>query len=343
MKRFLIYTILIAFLSSCAVYTAEDGYRKISIPEVTGLPETRYAQILRENADKSAEALENAKKEAEHRAALKREAEVNEYPEDISTLTFPHIYTPLKTNKTESDGINTIEVLFLPLGYEELGKEEASRILNANSDISPDFVILTGSLENQITGAETAKWDAVTLRGGTILHRPLLKTAGENTASFFITPTKDIEIAPLSFENDMPATSEEAKTWAETLSSDAFETAEIEKTITEMSDREKLVALSSASPSGEDWISFTPFRYRSDMEFPVSAYFEDNGWIDAYRATHFSAETDGGITRRNGNVYERLDFLYSASMIPVSAISYPVRGLTDTSGIFAVLAEFLIP
>ena len=110
-----------------------------------------------------------------------------------------------------------------------------------------------------------------------------------------------------------------------------------------MDDSEKLIALSSAAPSGDDWIEFTPFRYRSDLSFPVSDYFNSEGWLDAYRSTHFSAETDGGITRRNGEMYERLDFIWTDGMIPVSAISYPVRGLTDRTGTFAVLAELLIP
>ncbi len=334
---------LLILLSSCAVYTVEDGYRNITIPETTGRPETRYAVILQENADKSAEAIENAKKEAEHRAAMRREAEVNEYPEDISMLSFPHIYTPVRTNSTEKDGINTIQVLMLPLGYEELSAENAEKILLANSDIAPDFVILTGSLENQVTGARTAGWDAVTLEGGTILHRPLLKEAGEKTATFFITTTKDLEIAPVSSDNSMPATAQEAPVWAKEQAAKTEELEIVSATAALMSDEEKLFALSSSSPSGEDWIEFTPFRYREDLDFPVSSYFQENGWIDAYRETHFSAETDGGATRKNGEVYERLDFLYSDGMIPVWAISYPVRGLTDTRGTFAVLAEFLIP
>lgn len=343
MRRFLFFAAIALVLSSCAVYTAEYGYGRIRVPEVTGLPETRYAAIVEENKNKSAEAIENARKEAEHRAAMKRKADVNEYPENLAELTFPHIYTPLNTNSTEVDGINTIKVLLLPLGYDSMSQDDARRILEANADISPDFVILTGSLENQVTGAKTSGWDAVTLTSGTILHRPLLKTANENTAIFFITSTKDVEIAPLSFQNNLPATADEAEAWALAASGDDTEKTEVQKIAETMTDKEKILSLSSSSPSGEDWIDFTPFRYRTSMEFPVSSYLEENGWLDAYRATHFSAETDGGITRKNGAVYERLDFLYTEALIPVSAISYPVMGLTDRTGTFAVLAEFLIP
>ena len=72
--------------------------------------------------------------------------------------------------------------------------EDIERVLSATSDLSPDFVILTGSLQNQVRGAQKTGWDAVTLEGGTILHRPLLKEASEKMASFFITPTKDLDI-----------------------------------------------------------------------------------------------------------------------------------------------------
>ena len=164
MKRLALLTAAALMLTSCAVYTAADGYGRISIPETTGRPVTKYALILEENAEKSAEAIENAKKEAEHRAAMRREAEVNEYPEDISEIEFPHIYTPLRTNATAENGINTFQILLLPLGEEELSDDDISRILASTADLSPDFVVLTGSLSNQIKGARTAGWDVARKR-----------------------------------------------------------------------------------------------------------------------------------------------------------------------------------
>ena len=342
-KRALVILFSILLLSSCAVYTSREGYQRISIPETTGYPSTKYAVILQENQNKSEEAIENSQKEAEHRAALRRKAEVNEYPEDLSTLSYPHVYTPQRTNSTAPDGITVIKVLMLPLGYEPMTEADAEKILGANRDMLPDFVILTGSLENQVTGAKAAGWDAVTMEGGTVLHRPLLKTAGAESSSFFITTTKDIEIAPLSFANNMPADESQAESWALSLTNDEEELNAVKATAEAMTDKEKILALSSSQPSGEDWIEFTPFRYRSDLEFPVSTYLEENEWLDTYRASHFTAETDGGTTRKNGSMYERLDFVYTQGLIPVSVISYPVMGLTDRTGAFAVLAEILVP
>ena len=67
MRRLLSALIIAALLASCAVYTSKDGYERISIPETTGRPATKYAVILQENAEKSEEAIENAKKEAEQK------------------------------------------------------------------------------------------------------------------------------------------------------------------------------------------------------------------------------------------------------------------------------------
>ena len=332
-------------LSSCATYTVQDGYDAIVLPPPpSGRPETRYRIILEENEKKSAEAIENAKKEAEHRALLRRDAEVNEYPDDLSLIDFPHVYTPLRSNATKSDGIVTAQILFLPLGYDEISQEETERILASVSDISPDFAVLTGSLENQVTGARTAGWDAVTLEGGTILHRPLLKEADASSAVFFITPTRDIAIAPIGFDSSIPSAAEDVPAWLEAIESTGSEKAEIVMAAAgAMKDDEKLLVISSSEPATADWEGITPFRYRSEKHFAVSDALSDASWLDVYRSTHFTAETDGGITRKNGEIYERMDFIYSYDMIPLDAISFPVAGLTDRTGTFAVLATVLIP
>ena len=343
-RKALTAILIISVLVSCASYTISDGYASIVVPENTGKPETRYRIIQEENKEKTQEAIENAKKEAEHRAAMKRNAEVNEYPEDISEITFPHIYTPLRTNATAENGINTFQILFLPLGEEEISDADIQRILASTSDLSPDFVVLTGSLSNQIKGARTAGWDAVTLEGGTILHKPLLKSADARKASFFITPTKDFDIAPVYLTASLPSSEDGIGAWLESISAEAESNLKIvQDADMSMADRERIIALSSSEPVTEDWIEFTPFAYRTPHSFGISDYLSDSSYIDAYRRTHFTAEVDGGITRRNGSIYERMDSLWSASLIPESSVAFPVLGLTDTRGIFALLATYIFP
>ena len=330
-KAAAILTALI-LITSCASYTAEEGYSRIVIPETTGKPETRYRLIQKERA----EAI--IMKEMETKARV-----INVYPDDLSALEYPHVYTPAAEPVAEEDGINTIQLLLLPLGYDPMAEEDALRILGASSDLEPDFVILTGSVENQVMGAEMAGWNAVTMEGGTILYDLPLKVAGTGSSVFGVTDTKDVAIAPLSFDDSMPSSAAEAETWALSLSENPDELEAVRAEAEAMTGERRILALSSAEPSGADWIEFTPFRYRSTMSFPVSEYLLSEGWLDAYRATHYTAETDGGITRRSGDLYERLDFIYSDGLLPVSAISYPVMGLTDRTGAFAVLAEMLVP
>ena len=316
-RKALTAILIISVLVSCASYTISDGYASIVVPENTGKPETRYRIIQEENKEKTQEAIENAKKEAEHRAAMKRNAEVNEYPEDITEITFPHIY---------------------------ISDADISRILASTADLSPDFVVLTGSLANQIKGARTAGWDAVTLEGGTILHKPLLKSADAVKASFFITTTKDFDIAPVYLQAALPSSVEGISAWLDSINAESENNLKaVQDADMSMADRERIIALSSSEPITEDWIEFTPFAYRTPHSFAVSDYLSDSSYIDAYRRTHFTAEVDGGITRRNGSIYERMDSLWSASLLPESSVAFPVLGLTDTRGIFAVLATYIFP
>ena len=345
MRRLPSILLLLLLLASCATYTVQNGYDAITLPPPpSGQPATKLSEIQEENARKSAEAVENAKKEAEHRALMRRDAAVNGYPDDLSALTLPHVYTPLKTDATKADGLVTASILVLPLGYEAMTAEDAERILASVSDVEADFAVLTGSLENQVLGARTAGWDAVTMAGGTILHRPLLKEAKEHSASFFLSTTRDLEIAPLGFEDAMPSDASGIPAWLEGIGeSGESEAAAVLAAAGGMEDRERVIVLSSSSPSSEDWSDLTPFSYRTDADFAVSDALSSAGWLDAYRRTHYTAETDGGITRRNGSIYERLDFIYTQSLIPLDAISFPVAGLTDRTGAFAVLATLLIP
>ena len=65
---------------------------------------------------------------------------------------------------------------------------------------------------------------------------------------------------------------------------------------------------------------------------------------DTYRATHFSEETDGGITLITPVLSERLDFLYSKGIIEVSSSTVALSGLSNMDiERFAILATYIIP
>ena len=115
---------------------------------------------------------------------------------------------------------------------------------------------------------------------------------------------------------------------------------ESEKLDSITTDEETIIfALSSQEPSSDDWIPFTAYPYRESRQFTTSEWFKENGYIDVYRATHYSAETDSGITRESGDVFERMDFIYVKNAIPLSSVTFSVAGMTNR----AIYAEVLIP
>ena len=237
--------------------------------------------------------------------------------------------------------ITEISIMVVPLGYSTLADEEIETIISALSDITADFIVLTGSLENQVKGAAGAGMNAVTLEGGTVLFRSEYLASDGQSASFRIADGKDIEIASASFDSMMPSSPADIVSWTDAMQ-DSGDVEQV-KSITEgMDDPESIFVISSSEPSTLDWTMLT-LRYRGEKRFPISDQLLSDGWTDAYRATHFSPETDVGATRVNGSIYERMDFIYTKGMMPSWAIAFPVKGLTDVYGISVLLADIIIP
>ena len=65
---------------------------------------------------------------------------------------------------------------------------------------------------------------------------------------------------------------------------------------------------------------------------------------DTFRSTHFSEETDGGITFNSSKLSERLDFLYTKGLLEVSSTTLAVAGLSNNDiARFAILATYIVP
>ena len=321
MRRILaVLSLAILMLSSCMTYTVEMGYSRISLPEESrAKAETRY-RLIQENGGIQA---------------------LSPYPEDLSTLSYPYLYEPFGTGPLKDSSITEVTVMVVPLGYEELSEEEAETIIAALADIDADFTVLTGSLENQVIGAEAAGSNAVTLRGGTILFSLEYVSSDGSSAVFNAADGKDVEIAVVSLEDEMPSSPADIPSWIESIGKSG-DAAKVKAAADAMADTESIFVLSSSEPSTLDWTMLT-LRYRGERNFPISDAMLSSGWTDAYRATHFSPETDTGATRVNGSLFERMDFIYTRGVMPSWTISFPVRGLTDTRGASALLADIIIP
>ena len=341
--------LLLILLSSCASYTIQDGYDAIRLPEETGpKPETRYRLIqeARESGDDSyaipeAEPVIIAEGRLEDASG---EEEIPGFPEDLSTIAFPYLNTASTGEELKSGDIITATVLMLDFGFDPLSPEDIARITLSVKDIDPDFIILTGSLENQVSGAGASGMNAVLLSGGTVLYRCRLDGAGKDIARFTIAEGKDLGIAPVSQENGMPDSTDGMDLWLSSIrGSEEQDAEEVLSIAGRISDKEAVIALSSSAPSSADWTELTPYQYRRNSSFELSDKLLENGWKDAYAETHFSPGTDPGITAIRGDIYERMDFLYIKGMMADYAITFPVAGLTDTVGNLGLIAEFIIP
>ena len=352
MRKLLLAIIVIAISAGCATFTTEEGYSMMALPEEEPLKETKLS-MLGDTGDITITTTDEEETKTEESAPQQEQESLppvkhddgkeNLYPAALSLIKYPHIYTPADTYAVKEDAVASASMVVIPLGYEKSKEDDFIRMMDAISDLSPDFIAITGSLENQVMGAKASGWDAVTLRGGTLLFRPEIIGADENKAAFQITKDRSLEITILSMEDKMPSSSADAEAWLDGIDSASGDAVKDSLGPVEGTGASAVYILSSSEPSSADWLELSPYRYRYERNFGISDSLREAGWKDAYSATHFSAETDGGITRHRGDMYERLDFIYTKGLLPEETVSFTVEGLTDITGSSALFADIIIP
>ena len=342
--RKLLIPLLLILLSSCAVYTVGEGKANIHIPEVSGEPETRFRiiserreweRMSNEERAKAEELAEAERIEAEAEAErLKEEylkaTAVYEYPENLEELSLPHNYRPRREHLSLETEFTPLRLLFIPL--ENGAKLE--KVASSVRDLETDFIFATGSIEQLVRLSEIMGRDSVLTEGGLVMYNTRLSEMDSTSASFMINDDKKIETVVLSTFTSLAENPDE-------LLKDLSCVEDQGKILEGIPDDENTVifAFSSAEPSGLDWIPFTAYPYRSERSFSGSTWFENNSYVDVYRATHYSAETDPGITRENGEIYERVDFIYVKNAIPLESETFSVAGMDNR----AIYAEVLLP
>lgn len=356
MRKALIALLSILLMSSCATYTVQQGRNNIFVPESSEKLETRYSVIKQRKeeemqAEDARRRAEEDKKALEKKAAEEAEAkelerlramDVNDYPDDLSAMTYPHIYSPLKSNTLKSDdSVVTLSMLFIPLGGNDLTDENIASIIASISD-NPDLIALTGSLSNQVRFAKSYKRDSVTLKAGTLIFNARLNSADESHISLQLTEKKDINVIALDYSESIPWSKADIKDWISQIK--GKEQDALSDALNKLSSisGKSLLFLSSLTPSTQDWQTVTGYSYRVPTEFTLSDALSSS-WQDVYRATHFNAELDPGITRRSYEVFERMDFIYSLSLMPLESRTMPIAGLTENTGNLAIFANIVIP
>lgn len=344
--------VILLAVTSCASYTVERGLEGISTPTYAYLPPTKLATI-QDEADRIAQ--EEAKRQAEAEAirqaeeavqrAIESRQALNAYPNDLAEMTFPHIYRPVNSLEVLDPSFTRIDVMLLPLGHGPIADDDMTRIVNSVKDTGMEFIFVTGSLDSQVAFSKALGMDAVTLEGGTICFTSDIVDAESSLATFSLCDGKDIDLMVMDIGDDMALASDlDIVAWQEHLSQECDESiAALDSLVALSDDDQKILALSSSEPSSLDWSIFTPYDYRTSYAWPISDHLRQT-FSDTYRATHFSEETDTGITLSTSSIHERMDFLYTQGIIEVSSSSMTIAGLSDKDiSRYATIATYIIP
>ena len=334
-SKLTLFILLTLLLSSCASYTISDARDYIDYPDNKNVSPTKYSTIV-ENQEKA----EREKREAEEeRERIEREKRVNEYPESYSSITFPFYYNPVKNNSCDTIG-DTFTAILIPLGDERIEDEALLAVKNSVSDTDSSIIALTGSYYNRSRLSTLFGEDAVTVEGGTIIFRDsLIKDMKSDRITLSLTPDYDLSLLIM---DQKPLLPEGGDTDEITSLVDHLEDRDIEEIVEYISQEgsdKKLFFLTSYAPSSSDWTDWTEYGYRKDHNFMISDILSDLKWQDCYDAVRFSSETESGVTRRNGEVEERLDYIWSKGLIVSSSYTLPL----EKTEFLAVVATFITP
>ena len=296
MRKLLSIIALALLLSSCAIYTIGQGKANIVVPEDINEPETRYSKIK------------------------EREAEWESLKDEETTPDLPYNYVVSNESTTIETELNSVKSVLIPLEKDA----DIDKVISSIRSLDLDFAFLTGEEDDIISFIEKAGYNAILFDEGAILYKAALKKYDKDSASFILNDQKNIEIAIVNNYTALPEDSSKMEDYLLSLdeSRSELENISIEENVS-------LFAVSSSKPSSTDWVPFTYYDYRTNYISDESEFFNDNGYTDVYRATHYSAETDPGITRHSGDIYERLDFVYIKNAIAINSATLSVAGMSN--------------
>lgn len=269
--------------------------------------------------------------QAQEAARLEEERELARLIPPLSELTLPHRYVISSTVKVIPKG-SILKTLLLPLSdVPWQGSDLADSVALSISDLEAPVIFVTGAMENVTSLVKRLAVNAVLLEGGAVIT-PLevleatknsvqVRLNGEQTLRLSLANLVEYEVLS-SFLDGEEGWKETQKRISEprlkTLLSIARTGLKVEPTI---------LAGSLYEPSHQDWSSFSPISYRQvDYLWPLGAALEEEQFWDVYRLTHFSADTDSGNTIALGEIKERVDYLFTRKLLPLSSTIIPVGG-----------------
>lgn len=314
-------------------YTYSDALRNIpavpTIPLETPVSTHRQTPVLVQEA-----VAESPPKEA---SLVELSAEL---------ITFPY-YHQVNENTVQFQRPGAaVSALLVPLAEEGL----------ADISLWPEasIIVLTGSLQPMLAAIQELEMNAVLFVGGyAILTNLPISTI--TAQSVIVEPTlgKSLQIVAANLNESSPVRSfEDNPDYLDNWQDAVRETHAPRKIAMTalLNSLEKIPTLFAASlfePSGLDWTAFSQSPYRVPYDWPMSDFLAEQGYIDSFRATHFSEETDEGNTW-SGSIHgmelsERIDFLYAKDLIPMETSLVEPSGPSSFPTQSGVFGSFLIP
>jgi hypothetical protein len=262
-------------------------------------------------------------------------------------ITLPYFFQVKDTTVQLREPVVVFSALLLPLSG--VNNEIATLELGIYN-----IIILTGGLEPMLAAIHELDMNAVLFEGGYAILTDLPIVTITNQSLFLEPATgKTLQIVAANLADPSPLVSfqndpEYRQSWQTAVQeSHIFRKQAMSTLLDSLEEGPILLAASLFEPSGLDWTEFSQVPYRVPYNWPMSDFLAERGYIDSYRATHFSEETDEGTTWSatiNGmELSERIDFLYAKDIIPMETKLVEVFEPGSIPKQSGVVGYFLIP
>ncbi len=329
--------------------------KTLTLEEKVKLEQQRAEQVQKAEQEE-AERLEQLALEQERIARQEEEQRLlklalHQQIPPLSELTYPRLYTTDQETILLEENAQ-LDVMLLTLDDQMWDSQEMAREVHASiSDLSHPIIVATGHMQNVIDLVREMGQHAVLVRGGAIISRlPIVKT-DEYGASVQFSEKKTVRISVANLPEYEVLKAFQAKDdWQSIQKQVSAERLATLETITATGSvtEPTIIGASLYEPSHQDWNTFSPVTYRQiDYLWPLTAQLEEEQFYDVYRATHFSSATDAGNTLLKGDLKERVDYLFSRKLLPLTSTMLTIGGesVPDEQGIarYGLVASFLVP
>ncbi|WP_320129534.1 hypothetical protein [uncultured Sphaerochaeta sp.] len=331
----------------------ERTLAQIHQTEQQKLTETKLQQEAKQQAEQQ-KAKEAADAEAKLQLKLEqekqaREAEIRKIP-PLDQITFPRFYDSDKPSLLAQNG-EQLNALIIPLADTPWTDTAlAAEVAKSIDDLKVPVIFLTGNMENVIALVRQLHSDATLFADGAIVSDFAVVSTSENGVVVQYSKGKTVQLSLINLpQYSVLQAFKSGSDWKAVEKEIAPERIKkVEQVIKEGENTlPTIVGASLYEPSYQDWNTFSPISYRQvEYHWPLSQTFEQEGFYDTYRLTHFNEATNAGNTLKIQDMEERIDYLFTRKVLPLqsSIITLGPESLPDNEiSRYGLYGSYLIP